>query len=121
MLYSEFIENVGCIDNVSNRELFNNLETMYMNCDIDKATVYEYGRKLADNTPAPEMVKLRQSLMDEIASYKEQIEKLKADIDVYERAAEEDSDYYWQMMIANRRADIRYCRNKIKELRWVLG
>lgn len=54
MMYSEFAENVGCRDNEHNHEVFRNLEIMYMNSDVSKETIYEYGRKLVDNSQTEE-------------------------------------------------------------------
>ena len=49
MLYSEFIEGTGCKDNHHNFKVFQDLEVMYMNSDISKEQVYEYGKKLVKN------------------------------------------------------------------------
>lgn len=49
MLFSEFVENVGCKENAHNFKVYQNLEVMYMNSDISKEAVYEYGKKLVDN------------------------------------------------------------------------
>ena len=50
MLYSEFIEGTGCQDNRHNFKVFQDLEVMYMNSNLTKEQIYEYGKKLVDNT-----------------------------------------------------------------------
>ena len=49
MLYSEFIEGTGCQDNHHNFKVFQDLEVLYMNSDISKEHIYEYGKKLVRN------------------------------------------------------------------------
>ena len=49
MLFSEFVENVGCKENAHNFKVYQDLEIMYMNSDISKEAVYEYGKKLVNN------------------------------------------------------------------------
>ena len=45
MLFSEFVEGTGCKDNEKNYEVYKNLEIMYMNSNMSKAEIYEYGKK----------------------------------------------------------------------------
>ena len=49
MLFSEFIEGTGCKDNMHNFKVYKDLEVMYMNSDISKEYIFEYGKKLVDN------------------------------------------------------------------------
>ena len=50
MLYGEFIEGTGCKDNEHNYKVYCDLEIMCMNSDMSKAEIYEYGKKLVDNS-----------------------------------------------------------------------
>lgn len=50
MMYSEFIEGTGCRQNEHNYKVFQNLEAMYINTDMSKEEIYEYGKKLVDNS-----------------------------------------------------------------------
>lgn len=49
MLYSEFIAGTDCKDNTHNFNVYKRLEVMYMNSDITKEEIFEYGKKLVDN------------------------------------------------------------------------
>lgn len=69
MLYSEFIENTGCKDNAHNYQLYKNLEVMYMNTDLPKQTIYEYGRKLADNSKSQKEIETETRVKAEIEKY----------------------------------------------------
>jgi len=78
MLYNEFVEGTGCKDNEHNYQVYKNLEVMYMNSDMSKAEIYEYGKKLVDNSKSEAELKLE-------AEVKEEIEGLKADIEWYKQ------------------------------------
>lgn len=54
MMYAEFLAGTGCRNNEHNQKLFERLEAMYMNIDISKEEIYEYGKKLADNSLSEE-------------------------------------------------------------------
>lgn len=58
MLYSEFIEGTGCKDTKNNYQVYKNLEIMYMNSNMSKSDIYEYGKKLVDNSKTDEEIKL---------------------------------------------------------------
>ena len=73
MMYSEFIEGTGCRDNEHNYNLFKNLEAMYMNTNLTKDEIYEYGKKLVDNSKSPEQIELEEKLLQEIEECKESI------------------------------------------------
>lgn len=116
MLYSEFIENTGCRDNEHNRQLYDNLNIMYMNSELPKSTIYEYGKKLMDNTPSQEVLELRAKLQREIAEYKDAIAYEKEQIARYEEC---DSDFF-KSSIKSSKDMIKYYKTRIKEARWVL-
>ena len=50
MRYSEFLKSTDCKDNKHNRNIFFKLVDLYMNSDITKEDVYEFGKKLVDNS-----------------------------------------------------------------------
>ena len=74
MMYSEFVAGTGCKDNAHNYEVFQNLEAMYMNTDMSKAEIYEYGKKLVDNSKSEAELKLEAELKAEIEGLKSEIE-----------------------------------------------
>lgn len=49
MLFSEFVENVGCKESAHNFKVYKDLEVMYNNSDLTKDQIYEYGKKLVNN------------------------------------------------------------------------
>lgn len=77
MLYSEFIEGTGCKDNDYNYKVYKDLEVMYMNSDISKAQIYEYGKKLVDNSKSEAELKVEAEIKVEIEEHKDQIATLK--------------------------------------------
>ena len=83
MLYSEFIEGTGCKDNEKNYKVYKDLEVMYMNSDMSKAEIYEYGKKLVDNSKSEAELKIEAEIKAEIAGYKEQIENNKKSLEYH--------------------------------------
>ena len=126
MMYSEFAEATGCKDNAHNHEVFRNLEIMYMNSDMTKEQIYEYGRKLVDNSKSKAELKLEAELKEEIESNKHMIELYKKDIEWKQELIKADP-YATEWIkdcknsIKYYREQIRFHRNKIRELKWVLA
>ena len=83
MLWSEFVEGTGCKDNEKNYKVYNDLEVMYMNSDLTKDEIYEYGKKLIDNTvvKTEEQLKIEAEVNEEIEQCKRMIETYKKDIE----------------------------------------
>lgn len=131
MLYDEFITGTGCKDNAHNYKVYKDLEVMYMNSDMTKEEVYEYGKKLVDNSKSPEIIELEARINAEIQEYKEQISSLKADLEYYQNelnfmgTAFTEAEKWWKdtcrARIRSLKEDIKLGRNHIRELRWVLG
>lgn len=128
MLYSEFIDGTGCRDNEHNYEVYKNLEVMYMNSDMSKAEIYEYGKKLVDNSKTERELQIEaevreeiKNMNDEIAYYKWQVEieftRLNDWADI-ETAAEQKEH---RRMMKHYKDEIRIRRCKIRTLRaWFL-
>lgn len=128
MMYSEFVEGTGCKENQHNYEVFKNLEVMYMNTEMSKADIYEYGKKLVDNSKSPEEIVLENEIKSEIEHLKNEIEKYNSEIawakEILKVCKEEgNDDLAWF-----RKNDIKFyteqkkeARNKIAALKWVLG
>lgn len=83
MLYSEFIQGTGCKDNEKNYKVYKDLEIMYMNSNMSKAEIYEYGKKLVDNSKTEKELQIEAEIKETIAGYKEQIEGNKYWINYY--------------------------------------
>ena len=119
MLYSEFVENTGCKDNDNNYIIYKRLELMYMADDtISKQDIYEYGKKLVDNSKSPAQLALEEKINEEIAEYKTRLKDAKHWIKYYK-----ECNYLWNsgVMIKSYREDVKYYQRKIKECEWILG
>ena len=114
MLFSEFQEGTGCKDNEYNYKVYKDLEVMYMNSNMSKAEIYEYGKKLVDNSKSEQELELEARIKAEIANYKKLIEQERKWLNIYKVA--EDN-----MMLAYTKSLIKQYRTRIKELRWVLA
>lgn len=126
MMYSEFVEGTGCKDNTHNYEVFKNLEIMYMNSDMSKAEIYEYGKKLVDNSKSKEQLELEAKIKAEIDELKYLINMRKDDIARYEMYLNEcdntENEIRWMKdSIKTYKGNIKHYRNRIAELKWVLA
>lgn len=121
MLYSEFVEGTGCRENDYNYKVYKDLEVMYMNTGLSKAEIYEYGKKLVDNSDTPEQVELKERIKQEIAGHKSQIESYKKDLEFQKQMFEYDSDKDRRKTMQYTRQAIRKERQMIQGLKWVLG
>ena len=128
MLYSEFVENTGCKDNEKNYQVYKHLEILYMNCDdISKEEIYEYGRKLVDNSLTPEQVAENAELDKEINKIKIKLGYAEADLARYNSnlryytamgwGDEDESIKFWKKEIRLARKDIRQYKELIKDLK----
>lgn len=115
MLYSEFIEGTGCKDNQHNYELYKNLEIMYMNSDLPKSTIYEYGKKLADNSKSEKEIEVENQIKAEIESLKEEMSQEKEWLEYYRVMDNKRMMRYYKDSIAAK-------RNRISTLKhWFLA
>ena len=128
MMYCEFAEAVGCKNNEHNRKVFDDLEVMYMNSDLSKEQIYEYGRKLVDNSKSEEELKLEAEINAEIDMLKREIEQYKDWVDVDEQSLRLWKSYEDKDMIKRYRNSIKFWkeeiktrRNRISALKWVLA
>lgn len=128
MMYSEFAEAVGCKDNDHNHKVFRDLEIMYMNSDMSKAEIYEYGKKLVDNSKSEAELKVEAEVKAEIEAVKAEIESDKHWVSYYKDQKEYNKsvgDKFWTD--ENRRMEryyteeIKKLRNRIAALKWVLA
>lgn len=111
MLYSEFVTGTGCKDNATNYRIYKDLEVMYMNSDLSKADIYEYGKKLVDNSKSEAEIEAENKITAEIdelkadnAERKNRIESRKAKIEREKAYLVGETDKGW----------IDYCKSNIK-------
>ena len=123
MLYSEFIDGTQCKDNPHNYEVYKRLELIYMNDDtVSKADIYEYGKKLVDNSPSEKEVAFRENIKAEIELHKRELQSYKDNEKTYKERLEYDkSDTFWKNQLSYVRKMIKRERQEISKLKWVLG
>lgn len=124
MMYSEFVEGTGCKDNAHNYKIYRDLEVMYMNSDMSKQNIYEYGKKLVDNSKSEEQIRIEKAINEEIKAYKELIKYNNEEIKGYELMleAEYDSEWVkeWKRRIKYAKDENKRYRNEIRMLKWVI-
>ena len=128
MMYSEFVRETGCKDNEKNYQVYKELEIIYMNSDCTKKHIYDMGKKLVDNSKTEKELKFEAEMKAEVARYKEEIEEIKKEIEWKKQLlewAKEDRNKeeikFARRVIKSYQDDIKHCRNKIKEIKWVLA
>ena len=125
MLYSEFVAGTGCKETEHNYKVYKDLEIMYMNSDMSKQEIYEYGKKLVDNSKTEKELAFEADIKEQIAQLKEAISFDKRDISVWEGCLQTEVDPYWIKIwkdnIKATKKNIKRLRTEIKELKWVLG
>ena len=77
MLWHEFIAGTGCRDTEHNYQVYKDLEIMYMNSDMGKEKIYQYGRKLVDNSLTDKEIEHNAGIMAQIEDAKEEIKSLR--------------------------------------------
>jgi protein subunit release factor A len=126
MLYSEFLEGTKCRDNETNYKIYKQLELIYMSDDsMTKADVYEYGKKLVDNSKSIIDVIHEKSVKKDIKREKEIIKAYKEDIKRLKECIEIESDpamkKSWQADIKWRRQEIKKRNARIQDLKFYLS
>ena len=122
MLYSEFIENTGCKENDHNYKVYRDLEVLYMNSDISKAEIYEYGKKLVDNSKTAEEIEFENGIKAQIAELKETYKECMEDYRRYIGWWREDkTDRDWKNWAEEKKSRAKRIKAEINGLKMVLG
>jgi hypothetical protein len=125
MLYNEFINGTGCKDNEHNYKVYKDLEIMYMNSDMSKEKIYEYGKKLVDNSKSEEQLRLEKEIKEEIAECRETIKWNRSQIQMYEdfikMNPKDDWTESWKSSIKGYKKNNKELRARVRGLKWVLG
>lgn len=128
MLYNEFVEGTGCKDNEHNYKVYKELEVIYMNTDCSKAHIYEMGRKLVDNSKSESEMKVEAEVKAEIeehkaeiAKYKEWIKQNEEMLVYWKEQMDKEMIAFYRNPIKHWKEEIRYHRNQISALKWVLA
>lgn len=119
MLYSEFIEGTQCKDNKHNYKVYKDLEIMYMNSDMSKQDIYEYGKKLVNNEKSLQEIENErfinekiEELESDIQTWKKQIQTWNEMIDHQVLMLQGETDKEW---INRRKCSIKCLKQEIKE------
>lgn len=114
MLWREFMSGTGCKDTPHNYRVYKDLEVLYMNSAKTKEQIYEYGRKLVDNS----ITELEQRQIDElrqrIAKHKETLESLKKELESYKYLGMKDMVKYTRNSINMEKDKIRFCKEMLR-------
>jgi len=123
MLYNEFIEGTGCKDNDYNYKIYKRLELMYMADDsITKQEIYEYGKKLVDNSKSQEELEVEKKINIEIGHLKEELKQYSEEEKRYnEYYMADKTDKFWKTQRDWCRKCIKTTRSKIAELKMILA
>lgn len=128
MLYQEFVEGTGCRDNDHNYKVYKDLEVLYMNSDISKAEIYEYGKKLVDNSKSEKELQVEKEIKEQIKEHKAEIESYKRWIEDNQRMAnywkehgDKEMTAFYRNPVKTWKEQIRYHREQINALKWILS
>ncbi len=121
MLYQEFIEGTGCKQNDYNYKVFKDLEIMYMNSDLTKQEIYEYGKKLVDNSKSEKEIQFENQLRHELKELKEQYKAAMEEANRYKEFYKEDKDPYWKEQINWQKGIAKKIKRKISVIKFILG
>ena len=118
MMYSEFVNGTKCKDNEHNRKVFENLEVMYMNTEMTKEEIYEYGKKLVDNSKTPAEIEFENELNARVNELKAEIKRHSEDAKQYEQWHKEgDMNNFWKNEAKWQRELARRDREELRNLR----
>jgi len=112
MLYGEFLQGTGCKDNSHNYKVYQDLEAMYMNSNLSKADIYEYGKKLVDNSKSEQELRLIAEVKAEIKANKERIDYYLQDIERMQEMIKYDKD--WKSLYSG---PIKYEKEEVRRLK----
>ena len=128
MMYSEFVKGTGCKENEYNYKVFRNLEVMYMNTEMSKQEIYEYGKKLVDNSKSEAELRVEARIKADIEGWKKELQHHRDEIKFYE-----DNIKFWKeagddTMVQLNRNSLKYHKDAAKEartnianLKWILN
>ena len=125
MMFSEFVNGTKCRDNEHNRKVFENLEVMYMNTEMTKEEIYEYGKKLVDNSKTPAEIEFENEIKLREAGLKAEIREYEEDARQYAAWAKEegnkDNALFWKNQADWKRTLARRAKESLRELRMMFS
>lgn len=126
MMYSEFVTNTGCFDTPYNHAIFEKLNILYMADDtMDKATIYEWGKKLVVNELTEEEKKAIRKLQTELADVKSALKTAKERLKYYKEASAgvcyDTWKNYYEYEIKSAKNLIQYYTKEVAQCKLLLG
>ena len=125
MLYDEFIEGTGCKQNDHNYKVYKDLEILYMNSNLTKAEIYEYGKKLVDNSKSPKQIEFENNIKKQIADLKKELKEYQEHVKQYMEYAKNTLDIndesFWKGQAKWARGLVKDTKRRIADLKWVLA
>ena len=123
MLYDEFLAGTGCRDNADNYKVYKDLEILYMNSELTKQEIYEYGKKLVNNALTAAQIAWNEDIDRQIAKVQEQVDYYLGEVEYYKRVIamwtgyDEDSVKSGKYQLKRVKREARYYKNKIRDLK----
>lgn len=123
MLYDEFLAGTGCRDNADNYKVYKDLEILYMNSELTKQEIYEYGKKLVNNALTESQIAWNEDIDRQIAKIQEQVDYYLGEAEYYKQVIamwtgyDEDSVKSGKYQLKRVKREARYYRNKIRDLK----
>ena len=123
MLYDEFMQGTGCRDNADNYKVYKDLEILYMNSDLTKEQIYEYGKKLINNALTASQIEWNNDIDEQIAGLQEQVEYYKGEAVYYEQCIamwhgfDADMEKGAKRNLRRVKNEAKYYRQKIRDLK----
>lgn len=120
MMYSEFVKGTGCKQNEHNYKVFENLNIMYSNSDMTKDEIYEYGKKLVDNSKTEAELEIENRIKNRIKELQESIKDHKEQVRRYAELYNETGDKFWKDEMKWHKDRIKSLLAKVRELKMFL-
>lgn len=123
MLYEEFLEGTGCKDKACNYKVYKDLEILYMNSNLTKEQIYEYGKKLVDNSLTDMQLAWNANIDDQIDDLTAELNHYKKDLERYIENRDFSIEHgwedvaFWKREISFVKGQIRSIRTNIKSLK----
>lgn len=125
MLFGEFVEGTGCRETEYNYQVYKELEIIYMHTDCTKEHIYEMGKKLVDNNKSEEEQRIEAEIREQIEEAKREAKwwqnRVKAEQCMLVNETDEDWKKELKASIKLHNRYVKECKQKIKELKFILG
>lgn len=115
-MWNEFLEGTKCKDTPYNYQVYKDLEILYMNSDKSKSDIYEYGKKLVDNSKTDKEMAKIEELKERILKHREKLESYKRELESYKCLCMPEMVKYCRREIAKEKDTIRFLKDWLKSI-----